>query len=195
MSSYFSEFQKNTIELEINYLVKAIETKILPAFDEKALENDAIDFFKEVSDDYDTVLSDVLFMLDMKQDILNLSSVWLYHLFEKHSNEVFSDKSWKKRKEKLRRIGISISEESDFYKIDKELQDICNIYKHGEKSDAVERLFKIREDLFTITKFKRFNCEKEKVVHKLNPFTFEDLVYYSNIVKNFWNDVYYNLEK
>ena len=87
-------------------------------------------------------------MLEGKNDILNLSSVWLYHMFEKHSNDLFSDSCWKKRKEKLSELGVSTSQGSNFYKLNDELQDICNINKHGKDSQAQVRLQKIRIDLF-----------------------------------------------
>lgn len=189
MSNKFSEYKRNSILFEIDLLVKTVETKLLPLFNESELEKEAL----IMSLDYDDAISQMTSYFEMRNDVLNLSAVWLYHLFEKDSNSIFSDAKWKERKKKLRAIDISLDDGSKYFIIDTILQDICNIHKHGKDSDAQKRLLKIKEDLFDVTKVREFVSGKTILRYKLKHFTLDDLKYYAGVMKLFWIEVYEKL--
>lgn len=188
MNNQFTEYKKNSILLDIDLLVQSIEQKILPAFEIDKLEIEALQLHSR--NDYEDTVYYYISMSEAKNDMLNFSSVWLYHMFEKHCNEIFSSEDWKIRKNKLKQLDISIGPDSNFYYINDVLQDICNVHKHGKDSRAQERLKKIREDLFDKKVSKNLFSDQNTIEYRIKNFEMDDLNFYSSKMKDFWAEIY-----
>jgi len=197
------EADKNRIISAIDNFIIALETKILPQFNDiekeaKEVEKERLKFlssrFNPDTMDPSDCYEDAYFAgcehyeiyTEMKQSVLNMSSVWLYHLFEKDCNMIFSDKKWGDRKIKLTNLSIGIVKPSNFYKINEELQYICNINKHGDGKSQAE-LLKIRPDLF---EDKYLSSNK-----KLKDIDLSQIKDYASEMKSFWMEVYEQLQK
>lgn len=189
MNKQFTEYKKNSILLDIDLLVQSIEQKILPVFETDKLEIEALQLHSN-NDDYEDAIYYFTTMTEAKNDILNLSSVWLYHMFEKHCNEIFSSENWKIRKNKLKELKILMGKDSNFYFINDILQDICNIHKHGKDSRAQKRLVAIRKDLFDIKVSKQLLSNQVTTEYRIKNLTIDDLIFYANQIKDFWLELY-----
>jgi len=197
------ESDKNRVINLIDNFILVLETRLLPTFEnieieakeieQRRLEDLSLNFNPDIMDEADcyedayfTGLKHYEIYTEMKQSVLNMSSVWLYHIFEKESDIIFSDKKWKERKLKLSKLSIPLIAPSNFYKIDKELQSICNINKHGN-GDSQKALFKIRPDLFETKTF----STKEY----LKNISFIQIKEYAENIKLFWIEVYEQVQK
>jgi len=187
----------------IDNLIKAVELKLLPAFsnlekeakeiEEKTLEESHSRFNPDTmcpstfyEDAYFAGVEHYLMYTQMKNDFLNMTIVWLYHMFEQDCNKMFSNKKWGDRKAKLTTLSISTTAPSNFYKINEELQHICDINKHGD-GRAKAKLLVIRPDLF---EKKPFSSEET-----LKNISLEQLKEYAENMKVFWADLYNQLQE
>jgi len=203
------EADKYKIIEGIDNLIKAVEIKLLPAFsnieeeakeiEDKTLEESHSRFNPETMDPsqfyedaYFTGVEHYLMYTQMKNDFLNMTTVWLYHLFEQDCNKIFTDKKWKDRKAKLTVLLVSSTFPSNFYKINEELQHICDINKHGEEGAdrAKAKLLVIRPDLFDSKTKPMFMSNPSITTHTLKNISLEQLIEYAEYMKLFWNELY-----
>ncbi|QOY52304.1 hypothetical protein [Candidatus Sulfurimonas baltica] len=203
------EADKNEMILGIDNLITTIETRLLPSFDnleveaqaaaDKRLEElaetyggaeDPSPYYEEA---YDTGGEYYVTYTEMKNDFLNMTTVWLYHLFEQDCNKIFSDTKWGIRKEKIASLSISTITPSNFYKINEELQHICDINKHGD-GRAKEKLLVIRPDLIDSKIEKHFGDNPDTTTHTLKNISLKQLKEYAEYMKSFWIELYEALQ-
>ncbi len=199
------EFEKDELLKGIDNLIITIETRLLPTFEtieveakeieEKTLDELSSRFNPDTmcpstfyEDAYFTGAEHYWIYEKMKNDFLNMVTVWLYHLFEQDCNEIFSEKKWVDRKAKLTTHSILTTNPSNFYKINKELQYICNINKHGD-GDSQTRLLALRPDLFDNKT--KYNFDTENItIYTLKNISLEQIKEYSEYMKSFWIELY-----
>lgn len=198
---------KNLTELSEIYQLEAIEeldsfclvfsNRLLPAFSsiEKEAKLKEEDYLKDKSenlspeiDDEANILEDAYFErinheiqhFSLKQDFLNISAVWLYHIFERRF-ELFGSQSKSKNfinktKENLNHNAFYDKSKSEFIenevlnRID-ELRILANAIKHGKTSHAFKQLEK---------NLPRFIEKNEIVVNE------QDIKDYVIVLKDFW---------
>ncbi|WP_407558933.1 hypothetical protein [Vibrio parahaemolyticus] len=153
------EIYKINIETGISGFEKTVFERLLIAFD--GIENEARELkkqylnekFKNFHPDYDDEASiyehaeamEGFYVCDeraLRQDFLNSSVTWLFHLFEKQKKYIYdTDKTEDIKKQLKNRKSPYDVETCPYFKvINKEMRSLANAVKHGEQSDAMQKL-------------------------------------------------------
>ena len=133
------EADKNRIIEGIDNLITTIETRLLPTFE--GLEEEAKDIEKQTLDEShsnfnpDTICPSTFYenayfvgfehyqiYTEMKNDFLNMTTAWLFHLYEQDCNRIFHTNDGSARKAKLTALSIVTTQPSNYYKVNKELR-------------------------------------------------------------------------
>ncbi|EKJ5338287.1 hypothetical protein PGI88_004404 [Vibrio vulnificus] len=153
------EICKINIEVGINGFEKTVFERLLIAFD--SIENEARELkeqylsekSKNFHPDHDDEASiyeyaeamEGFYVCDereLRQDFLNSSVTWLFHLFEKQKKYIYStDKTEDIKKHLIKKNSPYDVETCPYFKvINKEMRSLANAVKHGEQSDAMQKL-------------------------------------------------------
>lgn len=153
------EIYKINIEAGINGFEKTVLDRLLSAFDE--IENEAKElkeqYLIEKSKNFHPDLDDeasiyehaeamegfyVYDEMALQQDFLNSSVTWLFHLFEKQKKYIYmTDKTEDiKNQLKIKSSPYDVDLCSYFKVINQEMRTLANAVKHGDQSDAMEKL-------------------------------------------------------
>ena len=228
---FYTQATVSEICENINKLINVLESKLIPVFNnlDKETENienkiyeEQTEYIYTFSDDYENIMEQereaqiisqetaweyYSMNKEIQQDFLNMTAVWLFHLFEKEKKEIFTFKFQENGKEKkkefekeelkwiLETIQVNIKEDSNWKKINKELRALNNAIKHGEGS-SFQKLKELRPDLLIDVNQKNsseysdiFYPEKLKIT-----VTFEDTKKYAKAMKEFWQEYFYKTE-
>lgn len=152
---------------------------------EKYLEKRCREFNPEIDDEgiiyenaYFEEVNYAYIQYELKQDFLNLSVVWLFHIFERQFKKVFEPNThgWLDIMKKASYFNTNYNVEicPNFKIINKELRLLANAIKHGQHSEAFKKL-KIEYPNF----INEHNCIQ---VRK------EDIERYINSIQYFWSN-------
>lgn len=199
------EADRNEIVESIDNLIATIETRLLPTFNglEEEAKSVADNRLEELAkqyggaedpspyyeDAYDTGAEHYQIYTEMKNDFLNMSTAWLFHLFEQDCNRIFHTNDGSVRKTKLTALSIATTQPSNYYKINKELRLICNVTKHGD-GDSQVSLLKIRPDLFDSETKPKFMNNPSTITHTLKNVSLVQIKEYAEYMKSFWIELY-----
>lgn len=169
----FRGADKFNIENQLSTFYDLITNRLLPSFssledeakiiEKNSLADSSMDSNPDTANDIGCALEDAYFeglnhylvQNQMKQSLLNVSTLWLYHLFEQQLNNISSitiinfdhtkKDSVKRIKDCLREKGLEGN--SNWKIIHEELRCVANVLKHanGKSKDELE---KNRPDLF-----------------------------------------------
>ncbi len=114
---------------------------------------------------------------EMKNEFLNSSITWLFHLFEKDCNRVFITQDGKEKKRIIESLGIDTSTGSQWSKCNSELRLIANTIKHGKGSSS-RQLKSIKPNYF-VKNILGVSDDKIQI-------TIDDIEYYIENIKGFW---------
>lgn len=85
----------------------------------------------------------------MKDEFLNSSVTWIFHLFEKDCNRIFDTTDGNVKKSAITNLGMNTSQTSLWVKCNSELRLIANTIKHGKGPSSV-KLQSIKPELFKV---------------------------------------------
>ena len=108
----------------------------------------------------------------MKNEFLNSSVTWIFHLFEKDCNRIFATDNGDKKKKILENLGIDISSSSLWIKCNLELRLVANTIKHGKGTSSV-KLQAIRPDLFKANMFGTSDHEIQLTINDIKKYLSE----------------------
>jgi hypothetical protein len=170
----YPERVKLDIQYEIDGFEKTTLTRLLSSFDtidveasakrQEFLEAKSISFDPERDDEvcieengFFEELNHVVIEEALKQEFLNSTVTWLFHLFERQRIRVYGTHLTNPLKIKLRENNYDLDTCQDWRVLNKELRYAANAIKHGSKSDAMNDLIKhypnlIHSDKVVITK-------------------------------------------
>lgn len=114
---------------------------------------------------------------EMKNEFLNSSITWVFHLFEKDCNRVFKVTDGNEKKKIIENLGIDTSAGSQWSKCNSELRLIANTIKHGKGSSSTQ-LKTIKPNLF---KQSISGVSDDEIQLTIN-----DIEYYIENMKGFW---------
>lgn len=194
---YYNKHKKDIID-RIDVVINTVKLRLLPTFDNIEEEANQVEKTKldELSASFNPDTMDEYscyeeahskgaihyFMYkEMKQEFLNHQATLLFHLFEKDCQKIFENLSGDEKKGLLIELGINISSESNWMKINKELRLLANAIKHGN-GDSFDKLKELRPDLTQDT-FHFFFDSTIKI-------TIDELSNYTDKMKNFWEDFF-----
>lgn len=211
------EADKLNIEDQLDVFYSSIVNRLLPSFSELEKEADNIEkesliksskyFNPEIMDEacvvedaYFDGVNHYLIQNQMKQSFLNVSTLWLYHLFEQQLNNIslkiienFDYTKIKKSREQIENCLIEkgLVDNVHWQKIDKDLRLVANTLKHAEGRSKND-LEKIRPDLFASSSASTVKVaiplfENEICVSKL------DFNKYHEAIVGFWGDYFNNI--
>lgn len=83
----------------------------------------------------------------MKDEFLNSSATWIFHLFEKDCNRIFETTDGNIKKNEVSNLGMDTSSSSLWAKCNSELRLIANAIKHGKGQSSI-KLQGIKPELF-----------------------------------------------
>lgn len=184
----FSERVKLEIKNEINGFEKTTLERLLSSFDNIEIEaankrkvfldNKARNFNPDTDDDgcieedaFFEELNHISIEQELKQEFLNSTAIWLFHLFERQKKRVLGSDKTDTLKEQLAVDSYDLDTCSDWLVLNKELRLAANAIKHGSESNAAKDLS---------TKFPNL-IDNENV--KLSK---TDIIRYINSLKAFW---------
>ncbi|TMO88111.1 hypothetical protein [Pseudoalteromonas ruthenica] len=185
----FPERVKLEIEDEINGFKKTTLERLLNSFDNIEIEaaNERTVFlenkarkFNPDSNDEGSVEEDAFFAelnyisieQELRQEFLNSTAIWLFHLFERQKKRVFDSDKTDVLKELLVRDGYDLDSCTDWLVLNKELRLAANAIKHGTDSKAFKDLK---------TKFPELIDNANVKLSKI------DIVRYIDALKAFWD--------
>lgn len=210
------EADKLNIKEQLDVFYSSIMERLLPSFstlEKEATEiereslNNSSKHFNPDTDDEACIVEDAYFdgvnhylvQSQMKQSFLNVSTLWLYHLFEQQLNNISLqvikgfDYTQKKPDKPINRIKSCLKEKGldnnpNWIIIYKELRLVANTLKHADGSSK-KQLERVRADLFkqnftNITKVTIPLFENEICVSEL------DFNNYYQAVVGFWDDYF-----
>lgn len=127
----------DSIEQESTYIRKSfLESRAKnlnpDADDEGCIEEDA--YFEEINH--------VFIEQNLKQEFLNSTATWLFHLFERQKKRVLGSDKTDILKPKLAADGYSLDTCRDWLNLNKELRLAANAVKHGPESNSAKDLAK-----------------------------------------------------
>jgi hypothetical protein len=186
------EIVKLEVIKSIEGIQKTVTQRLLPAFDsikseaeEKErnhLERYSRNFDPDTMDEGCTFEDAFFEGLDhlfteelLKQEFLNSTVTWIFHLFEKQKKSIFGTDKSDVIVPKLKAISINLDSDNNWKIVNKELRHLANTVKHGMQSDSANELAALRSDLI---------IEGELKV------TLIDIEKYINALKGFWNDYF-----
>jgi hypothetical protein len=186
-----NEYHKNTFVNEIEILVNTVRDKLLAPLSEDALTANAPNLSTE-----DDVYEYIIPYLEIKNDLINMSAVWLYHLFEKNYDEISLIKNpqnsvaWTQRRNELTNFNVNINQGSNFASVQDELRLLANAYKHGKHSKSTKALHKILPSMCISRPISNFSGQNNRINYEIKDFSPEQLQYYAERMKAFWSEVY-----
>lgn len=108
---------------------------------------------------------------ELKQEFLNSTAVWLFHLFERQKIRAFGSADTDILKPLLAQDNYDLDSCSDWKVLNKELRYVANVIKHGFEGDSGLNLNKYSPNLIV----------NESVV-----LTKTDIQRYIKALRNFW---------
>ena len=142
------EIIKINIEQEIDGFERTTLTRLLSSFE--SIELEAIEkrklFLEKKSKSFDPDIDDVgmieedayfeevnhfLIEQELKQEFLNSTAVWLFHLFERQKIRAFGSADTDILKPLLAKDNYKLDSCSDWKLLNKELRTVANVIKHG----------------------------------------------------------------
>ena len=142
------EIIKINIEQEIDGFERTTLTRLLSSFE--SIESEAIEkrklFLEKKSKSFDPDIDDVgmieedayfeevnhfLIEQELKQEFLNSTAVWLFHLFERQKIRAFRSADTDILKPLLAKDNYKLDSCSDWKLLNKELRTVANVIKHG----------------------------------------------------------------
>ena len=182
------EIIKINIEQEIDGFERTTLTRLLSSFE--SIELEAIEkrklFLEKKSKSLDPDIDDVgmieedayfeevnhfLIEQELKQEFLNSTAVWLFHLFERQKIRAFGSADTDILKPLLAQDNYDLDSCSDWKVLNKELRYVANVIKHGFEGDSGRNLNKYFPNLIV----------NESVV-----LTKTDIQRYIKALRNFW---------
>lgn len=182
------EIIKINIEQEIDGFERTTLTRLLSSFE--SIELEAIEkrklFLEKKSKSLDPDIDDVgmieedayfeevnhfLIEQELKQEFLNSTAVWLFHLFERQKIRAFGSADTDILKPLLAQDNYDLDSCSDWKVLNKELRYVANVIKHGFEGDSGRNLNKHSPNLIV----------NESVV-----LTKTDIQRYIKALRNFW---------
>lgn len=122
--------------------------------EKKSYENSSKHFNPETMDEsygieeaYHEGVSHYLIHNEMKNEFLNSSITWIFHLFEKDCNRLLGTSNGNEKIAQLKSIGIDTSAGSFWSKCNNELRLVANTIKHGKGSSSI-KLKAMKPNLF-----------------------------------------------
>lgn len=192
----YTNSQKIEILTRLDIVLDTIKNRFLPTFDrisdeantiyEQTLEKSSEFFNPETMDEssfFDEAMSEASYFYtlqnEMKQEFLNHQSTLVYHIFELDCKKMFplTYSNCMVLEQELSKLGIDISNVSNWYKINTELRLINNVIKHG-KGRSYNQLKPLKANLFS-------NDFNFLITSELK-LTIIDIENYINYIKNFW---------
>ena len=128
----FETINVEAIEKRQKYLKRRSEIFDPDRDDEACIAEDG--FFEE--------LNHVHIENELKQELLNSTSTWLFHLLERQKIRVFGTHKSDDLKPKLLQQNYDISSCDNWVILNKELRLVANSIKHGNESNAMKDLLK-----------------------------------------------------
>ena len=120
----------------------------------------------------------------IQQDFLNITAVWLFHLFEKQRKDIFTfEITGHKTAKELKNNWSKYNKTGDIYSL--EINWLLNII--GVPTDDNSNWYKIDTKLRILV-----NSIKHK--NYINKVTFEDTKEYAETIKDFWQEYFYKTE-
>ena len=182
------EIIKINIEQEIDGFERTTLTRLLNSFE--SIELEAIEkrklFLEKKSKSLDPDIDDVgmieedayfeevnhfLIEQELKQEFLNSTAVWLFHLFERQKIRAFGSADTDILKPLLAQDNYDLDSCSDWKVLNKELRYVANVIKHGFEGDSGLNLNKYSPNLIV----------NESVV-----LTKTNIQRYIKALRNFW---------
>lgn len=153
----YPEIVKIKIEDEIDGFQRTALERLLNSFQsieseaaekrKSLLEHKAVNFNPEADDEgcieegaYFEELNHIFIEQELKQEFLNSTAVWLFHLFERQKKRVFGSDKTDTLKPNLSSTGYALDSCQDWLILNKELRTAANAIKHGNESDAAKDL-------------------------------------------------------
>ncbi|WP_318414119.1 hypothetical protein [Photobacterium leiognathi] len=153
----FPERVKLEIESEINGFERTTLKRLLRSFDQIETEaaNKRKDFlenkfrnFNPDTDDEGCIEDNAFFEelnhisveQELKQEFLNSSATWLFHLFERQKKRVLGSDKTDILKQQFTADGYDLDTCTDWLVLNKELRLVANSIKHGSESTAAKDL-------------------------------------------------------
>lgn len=174
----------------IETLLSTVRDKLLPTLSDGALENSAPEGCSP-----EQLIDHAFPFVLIREDLINHSAVWLYHLFERAYDEISTAQPvrniWDERRNRLKTLGIDTSHGSNFSAIQDELRLLANAYKHGDKSKSAKELHKRMPDQCTKTEHILFmkKTREKQYIYKTQPFSKLQLENYASKMINFWQEL------
>lgn len=136
--SSFNDIESEAAERRRVFLKEKAKSFNPDIDDEGLIEEEA--YFKEVNH--------FLIEQELKQDFLNSTGVWLFHLFERQKKRTFESDQTKILKSMLAKKNYNIDACPNWSVLNKELRNAANAIKHGSGSGAAKQLYLISPKLF-----------------------------------------------
>ena len=184
----YPEIVKLNIEHEIDGFERTTLTRLLNSFEDikleatekrrkflekksKSLDPDIDDVGMIEEDAYFEEVNHFLIEQELKQEFLNSTAVWLFHLFERQKIRAFGSADTDILKPLLAQDNYVLDSCSDWKVLNKELRYVANVIKHGFEGDSGLNLNKYSPNLIV----------NESVV-----LTKTDIQRYIKALRNFW---------
>jgi len=160
-----SEIIKINIEQEIDGFERTTLTRLLNSFEyieleatekrRKFLEKKSKSFNPDIDDEacieedaYFEEVNHFSIEKELRQEFVNSTAVWLFHLFERQKKRIFKSDQTNILKPMLAKKNYDIDACPDWKILNKELRNAANAIKHGSGSSAAKQLYKIAPNLF-----------------------------------------------
>lgn len=199
-SSYTTKDRDKIIE-RINFIFETTKDRLLPTFDAIEQEAEVIqeNTMKTLNEtcsthgmnEYDCYSASHCQALhhyttnkEMKRELLNHQTAFLFHRFEKDCQEIFKNLIVKDGNiliNELIKLNIQTEIGSSWHKINNELRLVTNVIKHGE-GPSLDKLKEERGDLFISSFHYLINSSIE--------ISLDELTIYVEEIKKFWIDFF-----
>ncbi|MDE4455896.1 hypothetical protein [Psychrobacter sp. DAB_AL62B] len=157
------------VELDIKHEIDGFEratlTRLLNSFEDieleatekrrKFLERKSKNFDPDIDDEADIEedayfkeISHLSIEQELRQEFVNSTAVWLFHMFERQKKRIFKSDQTNTLKPMLAKKNYNIDACPDWKILHKELRNAANAIKHGPGSSAAKQLYKIAPNLF-----------------------------------------------
>lgn len=141
------------------------------------LERKARNFNPEIDDEgrieEDAYFEELNYMSieqELKQEFLNSTTVWLFHLFERQKKRVLGSDRTDKLKPQLTSDGYALDSCQDWLVLNKELRLAANAIKHGNESKSAKDLQSKYPSLIDGDNIKLSNADIERYLTALRGF-------------------------
>ncbi|AVQ86487.1 hypothetical protein C7R88_03655 [Plesiomonas shigelloides] len=183
----FPEIVKIKVEDEINGFETTTLERLFNSFDSieseaaakrKAfIDSKARNFNPDIDDEgciqedaYFEELNYIFIEQNLKQEFLNSTATWLFHLFERQKKRVLGSDKTDILKPKLAADGYVLDSCHNWSVLNKELRMAANAIKHGQKSDAARKLSADYPDLVDRDGVKLSKHDIERYINALRMF-------------------------